>query len=358
MAKEMECICFGNGRLQLLFISTIIVILQLLLAVDSKCDLFTGTWVSDQSYPLYRPEMCAFIEHEFACQRNGRPDQLYTHFRWQPLQHCPFLRFNGVDFLERMRGKSIMFVGDSLSRNQWQSLTCMLHSSLPSSNYTLTRLDDLSIFTFTEYGVKVMLDRNVYLVDVVREEIGRVLKLDSIEGSKLWLGVDLLIFNTWHWWNRRGPSQPWDYIQLGNQVYKDMDRMKAFQIALTTWASWVDTHIDPSKVKLFFQGISPSHYNGSLWNEPSAKSCVRQQNPVPGSTYPGGLPPAVAVLKSVLGKMKNPVTLLDITTLSLLRKDGHPSIYGLNGPTGLDCSHWCLPGVPDAWNEILYNLIL
>lgn len=202
-----------------------------------------------------------------------------------------------------------------------------------------------------------MLDRNVYLVDVVREDIGRVLKLDSMEGSKLWEGVDMLIFNTWHWWSRRGPTQPWDYIQVGSQVMKDMDRMKAFEIALTTWAAWVDANVDPAKVKVFFQGISPSHYNGSLWDEPSAKSCVRQTTPVAGSTYPGGLPPAVAVLKSVLSTIKKPVTLLDITTLSLLRKDGHPSIYGLGGPTGMDCSHWCLPGVPDTWNEILYNLI-
>lgn len=56
--------------------------------------------------------------------------------------------------------------------------------------------------------------------------------------------------------------------------------------------------------------------------------------------------------------MKKPVVLLDVTNLSLLRKDGHPSMYGLGGPTGMDCSHWCLAGVPDTWNEILYNLIL
>lgn len=98
--------------------------------------------------------------------------------------------------------------------------------------------------------------------------------------------------------------------------------------------------------------------SGSLWNEPEAKSCVGQKEPVGGSTYPGGLPEALWKLKEVVGRIRKPVTLLDITNLSLLRKDGHPSLYGLGGPSGMDCSHWCLSGVPDTWNEILYNLIL
>lgn len=55
---------------------------------------------------------------------------------------------------------------------------------------------------------------------------------------------------------------------------------------------------------------------------------------------------------------------LNVTHLTSRRKDGHSSMYYLGpnvGPAPInrqDCSHWCLPGVPDAWNELLYALFM
>lgn len=145
------------------------------------------------------------------------------------------------------------------------------------------------------YDVKVMFSRNALLVDIVGESIGRVLKLDSIQAGQTWKGIDVMIFDSWHWWIHTGRKQPyvliyklvslfiifhmqnrsitlffyffffmiwacrWDLIQVGNRTYRDMDRLGSYEIALNTWAKWVDYNIDPTRTRVFFQGVSPDH---------------------------------------------------------------------------------------------------
>ncbi|KAL3821426.1 hypothetical protein ACJIZ3_007331 [Penstemon smallii] len=321
--------------------------------LPGSCNIFRGKWVYDASYPLYDFSTCPFIDDEFNCQKYKRPDKMYLKYRWQPFS-CNLPSFNGVNFLEKWRGKKIMFVGDSLSLNIWQSLSCMIHSSVPHVKTSLIKRGGLAELTFLDYGVKLLLYRTTYLVDIEKQKVGRVLKLDSIQNGNSWRGMDMLIFNTWHWWTHTGSSQPWDYMEEGGKLYKDMNRLIAYYKGLTTWAKWVDRNVDPSKTKVFFQGISPTHYEGKDWNEPS-KSCKDEKEPFWGVKYPAGTPLAAVVVNKVLSRVKNPVYLLDITLLSQYRKDAHPITYGLHN--GLDCSHWCLPGLPDTWNLLLYTAL-
>ncbi|KAJ0491050.1 putative PC-Esterase, protein trichome birefringence-like 2 [Helianthus annuus] len=41
---------------------------------------------------------------------------------------------NATDFLERLRGKKLVFVGDSLNRNMWESLVCILRESVTNKS--------------------------------------------------------------------------------------------------------------------------------------------------------------------------------------------------------------------------------
>ncbi|KAL6141529.1 hypothetical protein ACLB2K_059817 [Fragaria x ananassa] len=339
------------------------------------CDLFHGEWVEDDSYPLYEPGSCPLIDEQFSCIRNGRPDKDYQKFKWQP-KDCTLPRLDASHMIELLRGKRLVFVGDSLNRNMWESLICILRNSAKDKSKvyeahgrTHFRGEASYSFIFKDYNFTVEFFVSPFLVrewempdkDGSKKE---TLRLDLVgRSSELYKDADILIFNTGHWWTHDKTAKGKDYYQEGSHVYGELNVLEAFRKALTTWSRWVDASVDTAKSMVFFRGYSASHFSGGQWN--SGGQCDSETLPIFNETYLRPYPPKMLVLEKVLKTMKHHITYLNITRLTDFRKDGHPSIYRKQHLSPeerkspiQDCSHWCLPGVPDAWNEVLYAELL
>ncbi|KAK2390492.1 protein trichome birefringence [Trifolium repens] len=174
---------------------------------DGKITKMVIVELTDARYPLYSRDSCPFIDEGFDCEGNGRLDRNNTKWRWQP-QDCDLPRFNATKMLELIRGKRLVFVGDSINRNQWESMLCMLLSALkdPKRVYEargrkITKEKGNYSFRFLDYQCTVEYYVSHFLVHESKARVGQkrrpTLRIDAIDhGSLRWRGADILVLNT------------------------------------------------------------------------------------------------------------------------------------------------------------------
>ncbi|XP_047079757.1 protein trichome birefringence-like 14 [Lolium rigidum] len=342
-----------------------------------ECNYAKGKWIGDEKRPLYSGYECKrWLPKKYNCDTMGRTDLSFEGYRWQPYG-CKMPEFSGLNFLNRMRHKTLAFVGDSLGRQQFLSMMCIatggkrpkvekvgrkyglakvphapkghtLAYRFPGTNTTvlfywsasLCELEPLTNTTSLSTSYALHLDRPA-----------RFLK-------KYLHSFDTLVLNTGHHWNKVKFSQNnWELYADGKPLVKGTlpEDLSPFRnLKLHNIVRWLDSElIHRPHMKVFLRTNSPSHFLHGDWN--TGGSCNSTTPLSSGSEVFGDHSGDLPAEHAVTGTR---VKLLDITSISQLRSEAHVADHTLNSQSvKYDCSHWCLPGIPDTWNEILFAQI-
>ncbi|CAA7028915.1 unnamed protein product [Microthlaspi erraticum] len=265
-----------------------------------------------------------------------------------------------------------MFIGDSIHFNQWQSMVCMVQSTIQSGNHTFNNTAQMSIFNIEEYNATIafywapfLVESNVDPPSMRYGKTDPIITLQSIsKHGDYWKDSDYLVFNTYIWWLRH----PKIKVLQGSTDFDEIEIYIAYEQVLRSWANWLDQNIDPNRTSVFFSSMSPTHVRSSYWGGNEGISmCGKETEPIQLNTsrqLDVGTNRRLfeIAVNATRSTTKVPVRFLNVTTMSEYRKDAHISFYGSRSAkdpgTLADCLHWCLPGLPDTWNELLSLYII
>lgn len=346
-------------------------------ATENKaCNYAKGKWVPDNKHPLYSGFGCKqWLSAMWACRLMQRTDFAYERLRWQP-KDCQMEEFEGSKFFRRMQNKTLAFVGDSLGRQQYQSLMCMVTGGEETNDvedvgkeYGLIVAEGSArpngwAYRFSRTNTTILYYWSASLCDVEPIDVNNpdtdyAMHLDRPPAflRQFIHKFDVLVLNTGHHWNRGKLNANRWVMHVGgvpNTDRKIAVIWAAKNLTIRSVVSWVDSQLPKYPgLKAFYRTISPRHFFGGEWN--TGGSC---DNTKPMSVGKELLEEESSDQVAASAVKGTRVKLLDITGPSQLRDEGHISRYSLTAKPGVqDCLHWCLPGVPDTWNEMLFAQI-
>ncbi|KAL9676648.1 hypothetical protein QQ045_004864 [Rhodiola kirilowii] len=344
-------------------------------ATKGSCDLFKGKWVWDNiTRPQYKEEECPYIDSQLSCLANGRPDNSYQFWRWQP-DGCDLPSFNATLLLESIQGKRMLFAGDSLNRGQFFSMVCLVQSIVPKTESSLEQHDNFFTFQAKSYNATIDYYWTPFLLESNSDNIlthkaaDRIVRKGSIDKhGEHWKGADIMIFSTYMWWLTGSDVKVLEgSFEDKPQHIEELSTDDAYSMGIKSMLKWVKENMDTKKTRVFFTSMAPFHVMSVQWGGKEGGNCYNETTMIADETYWGQdcRKSMMQVVKDELAKSEYPITLLNITRLSNYRKDAHPSIYKkqwrpltpeqiANPSSYADCAHFCLPGLQDTWNELLF----
>lgn len=353
---------------------------------ETPCDYTDGQWVPDKLGPLYNGSTCGTIKDAQNCIVHGRSDLGYLYWRWKP-HKCSLPRFDPSKFFHFMTNKHIAFIGDSMARNQLESLLCILASvSTPELVYTSGEDNKFRRWNFPSHNLTVSVYWSPFLVDGIEKSnagpnhnelfLHRVNEKWAVDLD----GFNLVVFSIGHWYLHPAVYYEGDDSIMGCHYCPGLNHTEiGFYDALrkglrTTFEAVIDRRGSSSSNELgiFLATFSPSHFEGE-WDK--AGACPKTKPYKESEKKLEGMDAEIRAIEveeveEAKGRAKQSgglrIAALDVTKLSLLRPDGHPGPYmhpfpygngGVGERVQNDCVHWCLPGPVDTWNEILLQIM-
>uniref|UniRef100_A0A0E0BTE7 Uncharacterized protein n=1 Tax=Oryza glumipatula TaxID=40148 RepID=A0A0E0BTE7_9ORYZ len=322
-----------------------------------ECDYRNGRWVPDDRRPLYSGLSCKkWLSDSWACRLTQRKDFAYEKFRWQP-EGCDMPEFQASQFLTRQMFQAMMCMltgGDDHSHvedvGKRYGLVVARHAKRPEGwAYRFRRTSTTILY----YWSATLCD----LEPLRRSDqaTGYAMHLDRPPAflQKNLHRFHVIILNTGHHWNRgKMKANRWQMYVSGVPSHdRDIAVIwKAKNFTIHNVVRWLDDQLPRHPhLKVFYRSLSPRHFFNGEWN--TGGTCDNKDPLSKGNSVFRNRSDDAEAEGAVRG---TGIKFLDITAISRLRDEGHISRYSIKGRGGVqDCLHWCLPGVPDTWNEIL-----
>ena len=249
-------------------------------------------------------------------------------YHWTP-NSCRLMDFVPAE-LERMwAGKYVLFVGDSLMRQMFNSIRFLMRDHWMSAEQALRKDPE---FFDTKSRARIEFVWSKYLLD--EHALPGRLVLPQRSWPDMVKKADWVIMNVGHHWHKKDRSFE-NYEAMVNMV--------------------TDTMQTNFKGSLFvFRTSAPGYYGCETMEEP----VDTPQELTPDIDLYDWRKPIQAEL---MWEQKARERSLDSfrwlnVSFSAYRADAHVGYKIRDGQNKLDCLHWCMPGVPDYWNYLLYNL--